>query len=391
VIESLTRQAQTLAYAHTGFFTTEAQEQLAAALTDGAPGDLTRVFFTSGGSEAMEAALKIARQVSVEMSEPGRHKVIARRQSYHGSTLGALSISGHAARRQFYAPLLFPVRHIAPCYAYRDRAPDETLEAYGLRAADELETAILEEGPGQVLAFVAEPVVGATLGCVTAVPGYFRRIRDICDRHGVLLILDEVMCGMGRCGDRFACDHDGVAPDLLTLAKGLGAGYQPIGAVLVSGKIADAIEAGSGSLRHGHTYSGHAIACAAALAVQTAIRDEGLIEAVRARGAQLAAGLRERLGGHPNVGDIRGRGLFMGLEFVADRGTKAPFPLAAGVAERVRRVAFDEGLLCYPGSGVADGHDGDHILLAPPYIISAGEVERLLDMTTTAVTRALPQ
>src|SRR5258708_28687712 len=265
VIEALTRQAQTLAYAHTGFFTTEAQEQLAAALTDGAPGDLTRVFFTSGGSEAMEAALKIARQVAVEMGEPSRQKVIARRQSYHGATLGALSVSGHVARREFYAPLLFPVRHIAPCYEYRNRAPDESPEAYGLRVADELEPAILEEAPGQVLAFVAEPVVGATLGCVTAVRGYFRRIRDICHRHGVLLSLDEVMCGMGRCGDRFACDHEGVAPDILTLAKGLGAGYQPIGAVLVSERIAEAIEAGSGSLRHGHTYSGHTTACAAAL------------------------------------------------------------------------------------------------------------------------------
>ena len=295
-----------IAYFHNSFFTSDPAERLAEDLLRDAPPGLSEVLFCSGGSEAMESALKLTRQYWVEKGEPQRTHVISRRQSYHGATLGALSIGGNAARRELYTPLLFPAVFIDPCYAYRHQKDGETLEDYGLRAADQLAVAIESLGAGNVAAFVAEPVVGATLGCAPAVDGYLRRIREICDRYNVLLILDEIMCGLGRVGERYACSQDGVVPDLLTLAKGLGGGFQPIGAVLVHQRVGAAIRNGSGTLKHGLTYMAHPVACAAALAVQTVIREEGLIANVRSKSAALRGALRDALGAHPHVGDIRG-------------------------------------------------------------------------------------
>lgn len=386
---ALHAQLDRLAFAHTGFFTSEPAEELADLLVAGAPAGIERVYLVSGGSEAVEAAIKLARQYFLEVGQPSRHRVIARRQSYHGNTLGALAAGGNAWRRAQFAPLLVETSHIAPCYAYRDRAEGESLEAYGRRVADELEAEILRLGPETVMAFVAEPVVGATMGAVPAVPGYLQRIRAICDRHGVLLILDEVMCGMGRTGHLFACAEDGVAPDMITIAKGLGAGYQPIGALLTTGAIHDAIARGSGFFQHGHTYMGHAMAAAGAGAVLRAIRDRGLLARVQAMGAALDASLHERLGQHPHVGDIRGRGLFRGVELVADRESREPFDPARGIAARIKAAAMAEGLICYPMGGTIDGRRGDHILLAPPFIIEPDQIDELTGKLARAIAAAL--
>ena len=391
VIAAMKAQLDRLAYAHTSFFTSAVAEELADRLVGDAPEGIGRVYFLSGGSEAIECALKMARQYFVETGRPERRHVIARRQSYHGNTLGALSVGGHAGRRRLFAPLLIDVTHIAPCYAYRHRAEAESEEAYGRRTADELEAAILRLGPANVAAFVAEPVVGATLGAVAAVPGYFRRIREICDRYGVLLILDEVMCGMGRTGSLHACTQEGIAPDLLVIAKGLGGGYQPIGAVLVSGAIYAAFRDGSGAFQHGHTYLGHPVACAAALAVQKIVAGQDLLADVRRRGRALAAALQERFGNHAHVGDIRGRGLFFGLELVADRPSRRPFDAALELHARVKRAAMAEGLLCYPSGGCADGVSGDHVLLAPPFIVSPDETGEIVARLGRAIDAAIAE
>ncbi len=369
VTQAIKAQLDRLAFAHTGFFTSNPAEQLADLLVANAPAPLSRVYFTSGGSEATEAALKLARQYAVETGHPQRRHLIARRQSYHGNTLGALATGGNAQRRAAFEPLLIDVHHIAPCYAYRHQHADETPEQYGQRAADELEAEILRLGPDTVLAFMAEPVVGATLGAVPAAPGYFKRIRQICDQYGVLLILDEVMCGMGRTGHLFACEAEGIAPDILCIAKGLGAGYQPIGAMLASTEIYGAIKDGSGFFQHGHTYIGHPTATAAGLAVVSAILDRGLIPRVQTLGTALQDALKSQFGQHPNIGDIRGRGLFIGIELVEDRETKSPFDPSHKLAAKIKQIAFQNGLICYPMSGTADGTRGDHILLAPPFIM----------------------
>lgn len=382
---ALHRQLDELAFAHTGFFTTVSAESLADTLIAHAPAGIERVYLVSGGSEAVEAAIKLARQYFMEIGQPKRHRVIARRQSYHGNTLGALAAGGNEWRRAQFAPLLVETSHIAPCYEYRDRQTDETTEAYGLRVADELETEIRRLGPETVMAFIAEPVVGATSGAVPAVPGYLKRIREICDRHGVLLILDEVMCGMGRTGHLFACEEDGVAPDMITIAKGLGAGYQPIGALLTSGRIYGAIAAGSGFFQHGHTYMGHPMAAAAANAVLGAILGRGLLPRVKEQGAKLDAALRAALGQHPHVGDIRGRGLFRGVEIVAHRDSKATFDPALGVNKKIKALAFEAGLICYPMGGTIDGLHGDHVLLAPPFIIEDAQIDELVGKLTGAI------
>ncbi|WP_413874060.1 aspartate aminotransferase family protein [Albidovulum sp.] len=386
---ALHAQLDRLAFAHTGFFTSDAAESLADALVAHAPEGIERVYIVSGGSEAVEAAIKLARQYFMEIGQPRRHRVIARRQSYHGNTLGALAAGGNAWRRAQFAPLLVETSHIAPCYEYRDRQPGETQEAYGRRVADELEAEILRLGPETVMAFLAEPVVGATAGAVPAVPGYLKRIREICDRHGVLLILDEVMCGMGRTGHLFACEEDGVAPDMITIAKGLGAGYQPIGALLTSARIYDAIAGGSGFFQHGHTYMGHPMAAAAAGAVLEAILGRGLLARVRERGAKLQAALEAELGQHPHVGDIRGRGLLRGVELVEDRATKAPFDPARKLHARVKALAFEAGLICYPMGGTIDGQRGDHVLLAPPYIIEDAQIDELVSKLAAAIRQAV--
>ncbi len=389
VIEAIREQAGRLAFAHSGFFTTEPMEALAEFLAARAPGRLDRVYFLSGGSEAVEAAIKMARQYFLEIGQPQRRTLIARRQSYHGNTLGALAAGGNQWRRAQFEPLLTDVVHIAPCYAYRDRRDDEDEAAYGLRVADELEAAIQEAGPETVMAFIAEPVVGATAGAVPAVPGYLARIREICDRHGVLLILDEVMCGMGRTGTLFACEQDGVAPDLVAIAKGLGAGYQPIGAVLATDTIFEAFRAGSGFFQHGHTYMGHAVACAAALAVQRTIDAERLLDNVERMGKALRDGLSSRFGNHHHVGDIRGRGLFLGLELVADRSTKTPFDPGRRVHAKVKAAAMAGGLMCYPMGGTIDGKRGDHVLLAPPFIAQPAHIEEIVERVGDAVDAAV--
>ena len=390
VTQAIKDQIDAIAFAHSAFFTTGAMEGLADMLIDAAPGDLAYVYLVSGGSEAVEAALKLARQYFVEIGEPQRRHLIARRQSYHGNTIGALSAGGNFLRRAPFEPLLIPgVRHIAPCYAYRDRAPDESEEAYGRRVADELEAVIVELGPPTVAAFIVEPVVGATMGAVPPVAGYLKRIGEICQRHGVLLIFDEVMCGMGRTGSLFACEPEGVAPDLLAVAKGLGAGYQPIGALLTSDKIYRAIREGSGFFQHGHTYMGHPVACAAALAVQRTIRDDGLLARVGEMGEALERALIGRFGNHHHVGDIRGRGLFRAIELVADRASKAPFDAKLKLHARIKSEAMARGLICYPMGGTIDGKSGDHVLLAPPYIITEDEIELIAERLGAAVDAAI--
>jgi adenosylmethionine-8-amino-7-oxononanoate aminotransferase len=389
VTEAVKAQLDRLAFAHTGFFTSEPAEALADLLVAHAPAGIDRVYFVSGGSEATEAAIKLARQYFVEVGQPERRHLIARRQSYHGNTLGALAAGGNAWRRAQFAPLLIEVSHVAPCYEYRDRREDESLEAYGQRLAEELEAEIQRLGPDTVMAVMAEPVVGATMGAVPAVPGYFRRVREICDRHGVLLILDEVMCGMGRTGHLFACEAEGVAPDILCIAKGLGAGYQPIGAMLCTDTIYDAIRDGSGFFQHGHTYIGHPVATAAGLAVVGAILGRGLIPRVREMGNRLDDALHATFGQHPHVGDIRGRGLFRGLELVADRDGKEPFDPDRGIAARVKKAAFEAGLICYPMGGTIDGRRGDHVLLAPPFIITEDQIGELTARLGTALDQAL--
>lgn len=389
VKQAIKQQLDALAFAHTGFFTSEPAEALADKLIKHAPEGLDRVYFVSGGSEAVEAAIKLARQYHVERGEDDRHILIARRQSYHGNTLGALAAGGNLWRRQMFNPILVETRHIAPCYAWRDQREDETAFAYGQRVANELEAEILSLGPDKVMGFIAEPVVGATLGAVPAVKGYFERIREICDQYGVLLILDEVMCGMGRTGDIYACAEDGISPDILTIAKGLGAGYQPIGAMLASRKIYDTIAEGSGFFQHGHTYLGHPVATAGASKVFDIISSESMMEQVRTKGAQLKATLIDRFGQHPHIGDIRGRGLFLGLEFVADRETKTPFDPQKAIHKHFKAAAFEAGLICYPMGGTIDGQYGDHVLLAPPFIISDSQINECVDKIDIALTKVI--
>ncbi len=391
VIQAIKDQVDDLAYAHTGFFTNPALEELSDRLIANAPGALQYVYMVSGGSEAMEAALKLGRQYFLEKGEPERRHFIARRQSYHGNTLGALAVGGNMWRREQFNPILIDSNYVSPCYAYRDKRPDETPEAYGLRIADELDERIRQLGPETVIGFVAETVVGATAGALPPTDGYLKRIREICDRYGILLILDEVMCGMGRTGTIFACEQDGVAPDIAAIAKGLGGGYQPIGAMLCTGEIYDTIRDGSGFFQHGHTYMGHPTACAAALAVQKVIEEENLLQNVRDKGDKLFEALTARFGNHPFIGDIRGRGLFQALEIVADRGSKEPLDPALQIHAKVKKHAMARGLMCYPGSGTIDGRRGNHILLAPPFIIDDSHVEEIIDKLGDATDAAFAE
>ncbi len=382
-------QIDEIAYAHTSFFTTRVAEELADTLIATAPGGLntadSKVYFVSGGSEAMEAALKMARQYFVDKGEPQRTRFIARRQSYHGNTLGALAIGGNAWRRAPFAPILIDATHVAPCYPYREQAEGESDAAYVARLADELDRAMTAHGKGSVIAFVAETVGGATAGVLTPVPGYFKAMREVCDRHGALLILDEVMCGMGRTGSLHACTQEGVSPDLMAIAKGLGGGYQPIGAVLASADIVNALHSKTGYFQHGHTYLGHSVACAAALAVQKVIARDGLVDKVARDGAWFGGALRVEFGAHPHVGDIRGRGFFWGLEFVQDRASKTPFPVDRQLHATLKRAAMARGLMVYPMGGTVDGVQGDHVLLAPPFITRREELATIIERLSAAV------
>ena len=384
-------QIDAVAFAHMRFFSNEPMEALAEELVSGAPAGLTKAWFTCGGSESVEAALKLTRQYFIETGQPQRRHVIGRMQSYHGTTAGALSAGGNIGRREVFEPLLLgSTHHISPCFAYRGQREGESEVQYGQRVANELEAKILELGADAVAAFIAETVVGSTLGCVPAVPGYFKRVREICDQYGVLLILDEVMCGMGRTGVRYACEAEGIAPDFIALAKGLSSGYLPLGALLVADKVHKAIEAGSNVVMHGHTYTGHPAACAAALAVQQEVRERDLLENVRRMGGMLKTALSEQFGNHPNVGDIRGRGLFLALELVQDRKTKEPFDAALRLSERIRLRAMENGLICYPMGGVVDGRRGENVMIAPPFIVEEHHVFELIDKLNRTLEETLP-
>ena len=385
VVQAIQDQTSKMAFAHTGFFSSDPAEELAELLIKYAPGDLDRVYFVSGGSESVEAALKLARQYHIENGEPNRRHIIARRQSYHGNTLGALAAGGNKWRRDQFEPILINVSHIAPCYEYIDKSNQEKTYEYGQRVAQELEDEILRLGSDTVMAFIVEPVVGATMGAVPAVQGYFNRIEEVCKKYGVLLILDEVMCGMGRTGYLYAAEADNISPDILCIAKGLGAGYQPIGAMLCTKKIYDVIGGGTGFFQHGHTYMGHPVACAAGLAVVQAIIDRDLLKSVKQRSAQLLNELKNQFNTHLNVGDIRGRGLFIGLELVKDRDTKKPFDPSLKIAANIKRSAFEAGLICYPMSGTRDGKWGDHILLAPPFVIDEKQVIELVEKVAVSL------
>jgi adenosylmethionine-8-amino-7-oxononanoate aminotransferase len=388
IIAAMRAQLENLEFAHTSFFTSQAAEDLADDLVAHAPSGLGHVFFVSGGSEAIEAALKAARQYFVERGEPQRRHLIARRQSYHGVTLGALAVGGRIRQRQQFHPLLIETHHVSPAYEYRERRADEAPQEYGERLAQELEAKIEALGGETVIAFIAETVVGATLGAAPAVPGYFRRIREICDRYGILLILDEVMCGIGRTGTLHACEQEGVNPDLIAVAKGLGGGFAPIGALLLHDRIFTAIAEGSGAFQHSHTYTGHPLACAAALAVQRVIRRDNLLANVRSQGMRLARRLQERFGNHPFVGDVRGRGLFQGLELVADRRTKEPFDPGMKLHARVKEEGMARGLMVYPMGGTVDGARGDHVLLAPPFIVDSAAIDTIVERLGDAIDAA---
>lgn len=388
VTEAIKNQLDKIAFAHTGFFTSAPAEELCDYLIEHAPDGIERVYLVSGGSEAVEAALKLARQYYLEIGQPERNRVITRMQSYHGNTLGALAIGGNMWRREPFDPLMIETFHIPPCFAYRDQREDESEFEYGQRVANALEEELLRLGPETVMSFIAEPVVGATLGAVPAVDGYFKRVREICDKYGVLLILDEVMCGMGRTGTLFASEQEGIVPDIVCIAKGLGAGYMPIGAMMCSGKIYSAIENGSGFFQHGHTYMGHPTVAAGSLAVVKAIIDRNLLANVMDKGVKLRIALEQRFGQHPHVGDIRGRGLFMGIELVQDRETKQTFSQSDAINKKIKKAAFEAGLMCYPMGGTIDGKQGDHVLIAPPFIIDDAQIEELADKLLGAVNSA---
>jgi adenosylmethionine-8-amino-7-oxononanoate aminotransferase len=385
VIAAMQAQMQSVCYVHSGSFTTPIVEDLGRVMADAAPGTINHTYLVSGGSEAVESAIKLSRQYHVEAGEPHRHQIIARRQSYHGNTFGALSASGHVARRKIYEPMLMPFHHVDPCYAYRHAETDETPEAYGQRAADSLETKINEIGAENVAAFIAETVVGATLGAATAEAGYFKRIREICDRHGVLLILDEVMAGMGRTGTMHAFSQEDILPDMVVLAKGLAGGYQPIGAVMMSDRVFDRLAHGTKAFQHGLTYSSHPVAAAAALAVQNVIAEEDLLQNVVHMGARLRSALHTRLDAHPYVGEIRGRGLLQAFELVADRDTKTPFDPALKIHEQIKDAAMALGLMIYPNGGCVDGTRGDHVLIAPPFNVTAAEIDLIVDLLCQTV------
>lgn len=385
VVEAMAAQARALPFVHSSQFHTPAAEALAEHLRRLAPGPLAegaRVYFTSGGSEATETALKLVRQYWLERGHPNRYKIIARWQSYHGSTLGALALSGNPRRRKAYAPLLPEFGHIAPCYCYRCPLGLE-FPSCQLACAEELERALANDAEQTIAGFILEPVVGATSGAVPP-EGYLQRIRAICDRHDIPLIADEIMTGMGRTGQPFAVEHWGVVPDLILLGKGLCSGYAPLGAVLVAERIWRAIERGSGHFEHGFTYQAHPISVAAGLAVQEYVQKKNLIEQCRQRGQAFAARL-ERLRGLPCVGDVRGKGLLQTVELVADKKTRTPFPAEQKVAERLGEELRDRGVLVYPMKGCADGWAGDHLLLAPPFVVSEAE----LDHITAAFEQAL--
>ncbi|MBL4869978.1 MAG: aspartate aminotransferase family protein [Robiginitomaculum sp.] len=379
VVEALCEQVKSMSFAHTAFFSNGPQEQLAKMLAAkfGEPG--AKVYFTSGGSEANETAFKIAWQYWRAKGQPSKQKIISRVHSYHGNTYGALSISGNPVRRRVMGDLLLDWPRIDPCYAYRNQQPGETANAYALRAANSLEEMILRQGAETIAAFIVEPVVGASLGVVPAVPGYFKRIAEICKTHDILLIADEIMCGTGRTGTFFALEQEGFLPDIVTLAKGIAGGYQPLAATITRSHIHEIFVTSGKGFEHGHTYVGHASACAAGLTVLNVIKEENLLQNVKTQGDLLQKELDMAFADHPHIGDIRGRGLFRGLEIVADKRTKRPFPDEMKITRRLKRATMKHGLICYPGGGSFQDNLGSHILLAPPFIVQPNHIEQAVD------------
>ncbi|KAH7417554.1 adenosylmethionine-8-amino-7-oxononanoate aminotransferase [Cadophora sp. MPI-SDFR-AT-0126] len=385
VTAAVLSQMQKVSYVHTTIYTTSATEDLAHFLlhdpTSSSQHHLEKAYFTGSGSEANDSAMKLARQYFVEKGDLNRTIFVARRQGFHGSTVGAMSVSANVARKvQFEGVLTLPnVVHVAPAYAYQYKLDGETEMDYSKGLVRELDEEFQRLGPENVIAFFAETVVGATTGCVPAPNGYFSGVRTVCDKYGILLILDEVMCGMGRTGTPFAFEQENVVPDIVSIGKGLGGGYAPIAGILVGKKVVDVLRNGTGAFNHGHTYQAHPISCAAALAVQKIVRREKMVEQCWKSGKVLEQTLRDRLGDCKYVGDIRGRGLFWGVEFVKNRETREPFPKEVGFGQRLQRKVFDLGVALYPGTGTVDGVKGDHILISPPYNVSPKELELIVD------------
>lgn len=383
ILEAIRRQLESVVDTHSMFFTNAPQETLAMHLYELSDGHFARSLFFSSGSEAIEGALKLARQFHVERGEPQRVNVISRQKSYHGNTMGALSLSD-ASRGPLFSPYVVPARQIPAYFPYRDQQADETEDDYAQRCADALEAAMLDLGPETVSACFIETVVGSSLGVVPTPPVYLERIREICDRYGVLLVFDEVMCGAGRTGTFFAYEQELVRPDILTMAKGLSGGHIPLSAICTTDVVYQAIMQGSGKLGVTQTYMGHPLACAAGLGVMEIVRNTDLISTIGPKGERLIGKLRERLADHPHIDFIRGRGLFMGMELVKDKPSKAPYPADEFMFRKVRQTAFDQGLICWPGSGSAK-EGGDFILLAPPYIITDAEMDELVELLAKTV------
>jgi len=385
---AIEEQLGRIAHGYRYSFTSDALERVTDLILKQAGPGFEHIVFVTGGSEAMESALKIAMQYHWTVGEPSRKRFIARNRSYHGNTLGALAVSEFLQRREPYEGALGECSFVSSANSYRlpEGVSQAELADY---LGDELEQEILRLGPKNVAAFVIEPVVGAAGGVIPAPDGYAVKIRDVCDRHGVLLIADEVMCGAGRCGTWRALEHDGINPDIMTMAKGLGGGYVPLGATVYSDRIGEPIFAKSGGPNTGHTFSGHTLACAGAAAVQEIVVRDKLVERVRTRGVRFQEDLKDRIGDVEAVGDIRGRGFFVGVELVSDRDTKEPFSPELMMFDRIRRHAMDAGLICYPTGGTLDGTRGDVVILAPPYIATDSELEEIVDKFDSALRNCL--
>jgi adenosylmethionine-8-amino-7-oxononanoate aminotransferase len=380
VVDATSEQMKKLCFVHSGHYTTTAAEELASLLIDGNPFGLERALFVSSGSEAMEAALKLARQYFFEQGMPERTHYVSRRQSYHGSTIGAMAVSSYVARKVPFENLSLPTTStVSPAYAYQYKSEGESEGDYVARLGTELEDEFLSVGPHKVIAFIAETVGGATTGCLPPPRGYFPAVRAVCDKYGILLILDEVMCGMGRTGTRYAFEHYDVVPDITTVGKCLGGGYVPIAGILVNHRVVRALSKGTAAFVHGHTYQAHPVCCAGALAVQNIIVREKLLDRCADSGKTLENLLRKTFDGCRYVGDIRGKGLFWALEFVRDKKTKQPLDPRLQFASKMYQATFDRGVAIYPTTGTVDGVRGDHVLLAPSFTVTEEELEKVVD------------
>ncbi|KAJ5319309.1 hypothetical protein MYU51_013459 [Penicillium brevicompactum] len=394
VHEAIMDQLKKIPYCYSLYFTNSAAEDLSRLLVDSTGGKMSRAFIVSSGTEAVEAAVKMSIQYFTELTvpQPQRVKIISRQSSYHGNTLGSLAVGHHASRRRIYESLLSKnMSHVPQCYPYRGMKPQETTEEYVARLAQELEDEFQRVGPNTVAAFVAETMPGATLGCVPPLPGYLKALKAVCERHGALFILDEVMSGMGRTGTLHAWEQEDVVPDLQTIAKGLGAGYAPIAGLLINKHVVDTLSKGTGAFVHSQTYQGHPVACAAAYRVQQIIQEDNLLPNVREMGAYLGELLHEHLDNHPHVGDIRGRGLFWAMEFVQDKQTKESYPPSKALSWTLHATGLkpEHAISLMPGSGGADGVNGDHIILAPPYNTTRDEVRLMVDRTVRVIQEVL--